>query len=89
MCLEIVGIPLEDVLRLKHRVADASSLGIKLGQAGRQVLGPRVSLNGSPIFLNGFVGQIAATIYRYLFLVHMSQGVVVIGSCLVHFAHGR
>src|SRR5208282_1894032 len=76
---EIVGIALDEVLRLDHGVANAADLVIELGQAGGQVGGSRVRINGGAVFLNGLIGQLAASV-GYLFLVHVREREVVIGG---------
>ena len=86
MGLEIIGIPLDDVLRLDHGVANAAGLDVELGQAGGQERGGRVGINGEAIFFDGFVGQFAAAVSRDLFLVHVREGVMVIGGGAIDLA---
>ena len=32
MCFQVIGVALQNVLRFKHRIADASGFGIEFGQ---------------------------------------------------------
>src|SRR5579871_2124329 len=75
---EIVGITLENFLRLQHGVADAAGFDVKLGQAGGQEFRRRVGFDGKAIFLHRLVGQLAAAVHRDLLFVHVSERVVVI-----------
>ena len=86
---EVGGIALNNVLGFEHGIPNASCLGIELGQTGGQVLRSGVSVNGLTVFLNGFVGQFAASVDRYLLFVHMGQGVVVIRGGAVSLAWVR
>ena len=88
MRFEVVGIALENVLRFNHCVADAARLGIKFSQARREIFRARVRFDRGPIFLNRFVGQIAAPINRNLLFVHVSESVVIVGGCLICLARG-
>ena len=89
MRFEIVGIALQNVLRFEHRVANATGLCVQLSQARGQVFGTGIGFNGGAIFLDRLGGQITAAINRHLLLVHVRQGVVVVGGSLIRFVRGR
>src|SRR5208282_74220 len=78
--LEIVGIALDDVLRLDHGVANAAGLGVEFGETRGQVRRGRVRINGGAVFLNRFIRQFAAAVRGHLFLVHVREGEVVVGG---------
>ena len=86
---QVVGIALQDVLRLEDGIPNAAGLGIHLGQRGRQVFGSRIGIDGQPVFLNGFVGQLAAAVDGHLLLVHVSQSVVVVRGGLIQLCGAR
>jgi hypothetical protein len=77
---KIVGIALDDVLRLDHGVANAAGLGIELGESGGQVRGSRIGINGGAVFLDRLIRQFAAAVRGHLFLVHVREGKVVVGG---------
>ncbi len=83
MRFQVVRVTLENVLRLEDGIPNAARLGV-------ETAGPhRIGVDRQPILLNGFIGQLAATVHRHLFLVHVSHGVVVIGRSLVQLAGRR
>src|SRR5579862_5932739 len=86
---EIFGIALDDVLSFEDGVSNASGLNVKFGEASGQKFGGRIGVDGKTIFLDRFVGEIAAAINRDLLLVHMSDGVVVIGGGAVLLVRRR
>ena len=83
---QVVGIALENVLGFEDSIPNTPGLGIELSQRRSQILGSRIGIDGQPVFLDGFIGQLAAAVHRHLLLVHMGQGVVVIRRRLVELA---
>ncbi len=83
---QVVGIALENVLGFEDGITNTPGLGVELSQRGSQILGSRVGVDRQPVFLDGFVGQLAAAVHRHLLLVHMGQRVVVIRRRLVELA---
>ncbi len=77
---EIIGILFDDVLRLNHGVANSPCLGIQLGQTRGQVRGGWIRIDGGAVFLNSFIGQLAAAVSGHLFLIHVREGEVVVGG---------
>ena len=75
---QVVRIPLQNLLGLRYRVADAPCACVKFGQASRQILRRRIGFDGQPIFLNGLRHQIAAPVDRHFFFIHVGNGEVVI-----------
>ena len=86
MSLKIIGIALEDVLSFHNSITDAPGFRIELCEAGGQVLGGGISVDGLAVFLDGLIGQLGAPVHRDLLFVHMGQRVVIIGRGLVHLA---
>ena len=80
---EIVGILLNDILRFDHGIANATSFRVKFGEAGGQICGGRVGVNGGAIFFDRFVSQFAAAVSGHLFLIHMREGEVVVGGSAI------
>ncbi len=89
VCFQIFRIALDDVLRFLDRVGDASGFYVELRQAGGQEFRRRIGVDGKPVFLRSFSGQVAAAIGRDHLLIHMRQRVVVVGRCMIHFAWRR
>ena len=83
---QVLGIALDDVLRFEHGVADASGFYVEFGQAGGQEFRRRIGFDREAVFLDGFVGQVAAAVHRDLLFVHVRDGVVVVGGGAVGLA---
>ena len=86
---EILRIALDDVLRFPDGVGDAAGLYVKLGQAGGQKFRRGIGIDGQPIFLGGFGGQVAATVSRDHLFIHVRQGVMVVGRGAIDLARRR
>jgi hypothetical protein len=83
---DIVGVALDDVLGFEDGVANASGLDVELGEAGGEELGRRIGLNGEPIFFQSLSREFATAVDRDLLLIHVGDGVVIVGSGAVQFA---
>ena len=86
---QIFGIALDDVLRFFDRVGDTAGLDVKFSEAGGQKFRRRIGIDGEPIFLCSFGGQVAAAVGRDHLLIHVSQRVMVVGGCVVDFTRRR
>src|SRR5256885_14352633 len=86
MSLKIIGIALEDVLGFHNSITDAPGFRIELCEAGGQVLGGGISVDGLAVFLNGLVGQFGAPVPCDLLFVNMGQRGGVIGRGLGHLS---
>ena len=86
---QILGIALDDVLGFEHGVANPAGLNVKFGKSGGQEFRRRVGVDGQAVFLNGFVGQIAAAIGCDLLFIHVGERVVIVGSGAVEFVGRR
>ena len=86
---EILGIALDDVLRFFDGVGDAAGLDVEFGEAGGQEFGGGIGFDGEAVFLGRFDGQVAAAVGRDHLLIHVGEGVVVVGGGLIDFARRR
>ena len=77
---QVVGIALDDLLGFDHRIANPSGLGVELGEARGKVLGGWVGVDCETVFLDRFIGQLAAPVAGYLLLVHVGEGEVIVGG---------
>ena len=57
--------------------------------SGGQEFRRRVGFDGEAVFFDRFVGQVAAAVDRDLFLVHVCDGVMVVGGGAVGLAWSR
>ena len=81
---EIIGVALEDVLRLQNGVAYAAGLDVHLGQRRGQVLRRRIGVDRQPVLVDGLGGHVAAAVPQLL-LVHVGQRIVVVSRRAVDF----
>ena len=85
---QVVAVALQDVLGFQHGVANAAGLGVEFRQAGVQVVGSRIVLDGQPVLFNRLVGIVGAAVHGHHLLVHVRHREVVIGCCLVRLLGG-
>ena len=86
---KILGIALDDVLSFFDSVSDTAGLHVELGEGGGQEFGRGVGVDGQTVFFGRLRGEVAASIGRDHFLVHVRHRVVVISSGLVDFTRRR
>jgi hypothetical protein len=55
---QVVGIARQDLLGLQHRVADASGLGVELGQLGVEVFRGGIGGQRGAVFVDGLAHEL-------------------------------
>ncbi len=86
---EVFGIALDDVLRFLDGLGDAAGFYVEFGQGGGQKFRRGIGINGEAVFLSGFGGEVAAAVGGNHFLVHVGEGVVVVGGGVVELCAGQ